>query len=90
MIPANVDITLLVDRGFGDQVLYEVLELLSWNYAYLRANTVKRRTHWLFRQGAYWYGCLPTMRDDRFEQLMESLADVLHQHQTMTELLAQL
>lgn len=27
---------------------------------YLKANTVKRRTHSLYRQGRYWYSCLPT------------------------------
>ena len=32
--------------------------------AYLKVNTVKKRTHSLFRQGAYWYGAIPDMRDD--------------------------
>jgi hypothetical protein len=27
-------------------------------------NTVKRRTHSLYRQGLYWYDCIPTMRED--------------------------
>lgn len=31
-IPKEVAITLLADRGFGDQVLYQVLELLGWSY----------------------------------------------------------
>jgi hypothetical protein len=31
-IPENVEITLLADRGFGDQVLYQTLELLGWRY----------------------------------------------------------
>jgi hypothetical protein len=31
-IPPEVNITLLADRGFGDQVLYEVLELLGWSF----------------------------------------------------------
>lgn len=57
---------------------------------YLRANTVKRRTHSLFRQGSYWYGCLPTMRDDWFDQLIDAFAEVLHEHQAMTELLAEI
>ena len=30
----------------------------------LRANTVKKRTHSLYRQGHYWYHAIPTMRDD--------------------------
>ena len=28
--------------------------------AYLKVNTSKTRTHSLFRQGAYWYGAIPT------------------------------
>lgn len=31
-IPEDVSITLLADRGFGDQVLYQVLDLLGWRY----------------------------------------------------------
>jgi Transposase DDE domain len=56
--------------------------------AYLRANTVKRRTHSLFRQGAYWYGCIPTMRDDWFEDLMRAFTEVLHEHKSMGKVLA--
>jgi hypothetical protein len=48
--------------------------------AYLKVNTVKRRTHSLFRQGTYWFGCLPTMRDDWFERLMSAFAEVLAEH----------
>jgi hypothetical protein len=31
-IPPNVAITLLADRGFGDQKLYQLLTLLGWDY----------------------------------------------------------
>lgn len=55
--------------------------------AWLRANTVKRRTHSLFRQGSYWYRCIPTMRDDWFDQLMAALAHVLEEHRELTEML---
>jgi hypothetical protein len=58
--------------------------------AWLRANTVKRRTHSLFRQGAYWYRCLPTMRDEWFDGLMSALAAVLDEHQEMTEMLGKI
>lgn len=58
--------------------------------AYLRANTVKRRTHSLFRQGAYWYSCLPTMRDDWFDQLMDAFVEVLEEHQAMLTLLGEI
>lgn len=51
--------------------------------AYLRANTVKRRTHSLFRQGTYWYGCIPTMRDDWFDRLMAAYIDILREHHEM-------
>jgi hypothetical protein len=33
----------------------------------LKANTSKKRTHSLFRQGSYWYHAMPNMRDDWFE-----------------------
>jgi hypothetical protein len=55
--------------------------------AYLRANTVKRRTHSLFRQGTYWYGCIPTMRDDWFDRLMAAYVDVLQEHREMLAVL---
>jgi len=31
-LPEGLSVTLLADRGFGNQVLYQVLELLGWNY----------------------------------------------------------
>jgi len=30
-----------------------------------RGNTVKKRTHSLFRQGGYWYQALPNLREER-------------------------
>ena len=35
----------------------------------LKANTVKKRTHSLFRQGSYWYLALPNLREDRLHAL---------------------
>ena len=55
--------------------------------AYLRANTVKRRTHSLFRQGTYWYGCIPTMRDDWFDRLMAAYVEVLQEQSAMLAVL---
>jgi hypothetical protein len=52
--------------------------------AYLKVNTVKRRTHSLYRQGSYWYHCIPTMRQDWFERLMNAFAEVLAEHAHMT------
>lgn len=58
--------------------------------AWLRVNTVKRRTHSLFRQGSHGYRCLPTMRDEWFEGLMSALRDVLDEHLAMTEMLGKI
>lgn len=55
--------------------------------AYLRANTVKRRTHSLFRQGTYWYGCIPTMRDDWFDRLMAAYVEILQEQHDMRSIL---
>jgi hypothetical protein len=55
--------------------------------AYLKVNTVKRRTHSLFRQGSYWYHCIPTMRQDWFERLLSAFSEVLAEHAQMTQIL---
>lgn len=44
--------------------------------AWLRANTIKRRTHLLFRQGKHGYRSLPSMRDEWLQKLMSRLAAV--------------
>jgi hypothetical protein len=36
----------------------------------LKVNTVKRRTHSLFRQGSYWYGAIPAMPEEWLAPLM--------------------
>jgi hypothetical protein len=46
----------------------------------LRANTVKRRTHSLFRQGLYWYECIPTMKLQWLRPLMEAFDRIVRQH----------
>jgi hypothetical protein len=55
--------------------------------AYLKANTVKRRTHSLYRQGWEWYHMLPTMRKDWFNRLMSAFAEVLAEQAQLTKLL---
>ncbi len=55
--------------------------------AFLKVNTVKRRTHSFVRQGTYWYGCLATMRDDWFERLMTAFEQVLTGHAEMRQVL---
>jgi hypothetical protein len=58
--------------------------------AYLRANTVKRRTHSLFRQGTYWYGAMPNMREDWLRPLIEAFDRIVSQHQIFTKVFAEI
>ena len=44
---------------------------------WLKANTVKRRTHSLFRQGLMLYHHLPNWPDDRIRPLMETFGNML-------------
>jgi hypothetical protein len=53
--------------------------------AYLKANTVKRRTHSLLRQGTYWYGAMPNMREDWLRPLIEAFDRIVSQHQIFTK-----
>ena len=54
----------------------------------LRANTVKRRTHSLYRQGTMAYGMIPTMADEWLEPLMEAFGRVISEHQFTREIFA--
>ena len=51
----------------------------------LKANTVKKRTHSLFRQGSYWY--LADLREDRLRPLMEAFGKIVADHEVSRELL---
>ena len=42
-----------------------------------KRNTDKRRIYSLFRQGSYWYGCIPNMREDWLRPLMEAFGRLL-------------
>jgi hypothetical protein len=53
--------------------------------AYLKVNTVKRRTHSLYRQGCYGYSCLPNMREDWLRRLMEAFDRIVRQHAVFRE-----
>ncbi len=44
--------------------------------AYLKANTVKRRTHSLFRQGLSWYQAL----EDWLERLITAYDKIVREH----------
>lgn len=52
----------------------------------LKANTVKRRTRSLFKQGCYWYGAIPAMPDDRLKLLMDAYEQVVAEHTVFAEL----
>lgn len=47
---------------------------------YLKVNTVKKRTHSLLRQGLYWYGCLPTMREEWLRRLMTAYETIIREN----------
>jgi hypothetical protein len=49
--------------------------------AYLKVNTVKKRTHSAYRQGLYWYQCLPDMRADWFKRLMTGFDKIVREHE---------
>jgi hypothetical protein len=51
----------------------------------LKANTVKRRTHSLFRQGSYWFQCIPTMREEWLRPLMEAFGRLVLGHAVFRE-----
>jgi hypothetical protein len=47
---------------------------------YLKVNTAKKRTHSLLRQGLYWYGCIPTMREEWLHRLMTAYERIVREH----------
>ncbi len=53
---------------------------------YLKANTVKHRTHSLYRQGLYWYDCIPTMREDWLVPLMTAFDRIVREHAVFREI----
>ena len=52
----------------------------------LKANTVKRRTRSLFKQGCSWYGAIPAMPSDRLKLLMDAYDEVVAEHSVFTAL----
>lgn len=54
----------------------------------LKANTVKHRTHSLFRQGSYWYRAIPNMREEWLRPLMEAFDRIVSQHAFFTQVFA--
>ena len=53
---------------------------------YLKVNTVKRRTHSLFRQGLYWYHAIPNMRREWLEPLMKEYDRIVREQAIFREL----
>jgi len=53
---------------------------------HLKVNTVKTRTHSLYRQGLYWYGAIPTMREEWLIPLMEAFDQIIREHQALCDL----
>lgn len=53
----------------------------------LKTNTSPKRTTSLFNQGAYWYSCLPNMRDDWFNRLMTAYEQIVREHRYLGEIL---
>lgn len=47
---------------------------------YLKVNTVQRRTHSLYRQGCYWYSCLPNMREEWLRSLLTAFDRIVREH----------
>jgi len=46
----------------------------------LKANTVKKRTHSLFRQGTYWFNAMPNMPKDWLKPLMAAFDKIVSEH----------
>jgi hypothetical protein len=53
---------------------------------WLKANTVKRRTHSLFRQGLLLYDHIPNWPEERLRPLLEKFAEMLHEQRLSRDL----
>lgn len=54
---------------------------------HMKANTVKRRTHSLFRQGCYYYNKMPTMKENDLKKLLEAFVDLLFENKSLQSIL---
>jgi hypothetical protein len=52
---------------------------------YLKANTVKRRTHSLFRQGQMVYDLIPRMNEEWLTKIMNAFAEKIQEHRALSE-----
>jgi DDE family transposase len=55
---------------------------------HLKSNTVKTRTHSLFRQGCMLYDLIPNMPEHRLRPLMERYAELLQQSRVISDAFA--
>jgi len=55
---------------------------------HLKVNTVKHRTHSLFRQGCMLYDLIPNMPEARLRPLVERFVDMIHQHRALAHTLS--
>ena len=53
---------------------------------YLKVNTVKRRTHSLFRQGLYWYHAIPNTRREWLVPLMTAFDRIVREHAVFSQI----
>ncbi len=70
-------------------VLLTILGAASEELGYdrhLKANTVKRRTHSLFRQGCMLYDLIPNMPEERLQPLMNQFAVFVREHRSLSNL----
>jgi len=54
----------------------------------MKANTVKRRSYSLFRQGCFFYACIPAMKEDRLVTLMRSFRRIVAEHAVFRQIFA--
>jgi hypothetical protein len=52
---------------------------------YLKANTVKRRTHSLFRQGQMVYDLIPRMREEWLNKIMQAFVELIQVHRALSQ-----
>ena len=55
---------------------------------FLKANTVKRRVHSLYRQGLMWYELIPNMPLERLKLLIRKFGELLMKKKTTKEILS--
>ena len=78
-IGAIADLMLTILGAAGEQLGLDRL---------LKANTVKRRVHSLYRQGLMWYELIPNMPEERLKILMAKFSALLIQKQVTKEILS--